>query len=189
MACSSDSPLDRVGLARSGGEARLAVAAGDDLLGCDWTVLLCVMLLRCATARLLWGMLTNRQWYGWAGSKRGNTEGVLENAEAENRSERRGRKAAPFAEIAKDGAPGLAVRRRRWVDLCVLARWRAEQAPPLRPNSSGTRRPRQNPQLRRYFFVNSGGAIIRQCAMNRPTGSYAEGQRMRHPPNRGCDES
>jgi len=34
-------------------------------------------------------MLTYRQWYGWAGSECGNTEGVLENAVAENRSERR----------------------------------------------------------------------------------------------------
>jgi len=31
---------------RSGDEARLAFAAGDDVLGCDRTVLLCVLLLR-----------------------------------------------------------------------------------------------------------------------------------------------
>lgn len=40
MVWSFDFPLDRVGLARSGGEARLAFAAGDDWLSCDWATLL-----------------------------------------------------------------------------------------------------------------------------------------------------
>ena len=42
---SFDFPLDRVGLARSEGEARLAFAAGDDVLGCDRAALLCALLL------------------------------------------------------------------------------------------------------------------------------------------------
>ena len=46
MAFSFDFPLDVVGLVRSGGEARLAFAAGEDWLGWDWIALLCLLLLR-----------------------------------------------------------------------------------------------------------------------------------------------
>ena len=46
MACSFDFPLGRVGVVRSGGEARLAFAAGDDWMGCDRAALLCALLLR-----------------------------------------------------------------------------------------------------------------------------------------------
>jgi len=64
---------------------------------------------------------------------------------------------------------------------CVQGK-QGKQAAPLRPKIAGTRHPRKNSQQQLYFSVNSGGASIRQCAMNRPTGSYAEGRRMRHPP-------
>lgn len=64
---SFDFPLDRVGVVRSGGGARLAFAVGDDSLGCYRAALLCSFC--CGMAGLLcllvdeWGIV--RAGWNW----------------------------------------------------------------------------------------------------------------------------